>query len=229
MSCPLWKVKHGASSCCIAALAAWRNEQWLKEQVFWLTHLRGYGLTAERERMFKASKGPFKECVTCPEMVIVPHIAQLQIAGCRFRNLDSCVSMMQSARIGCATMSPRTRWTPRLLRPPPSSRIYSKSYTNRVRRKARERWLKMQRPSSPGEAPVGPSSRGSPVIPPASGRARVIGRRCLPNGSLMAKSKQWSGWPSRRPSRAIWSPCDYASIAFCHRVGIAPCISQSPR
>jgi formylglycine-generating enzyme required for sulfatase activity len=56
----------------VAGLAAWRYEQWLNEQVFWLTNVRGHVLTAERERVFEASREPFKECVNCPEMVIVP-------------------------------------------------------------------------------------------------------------------------------------------------------------
>ena len=39
----------------VAALAAWRNEQWLKEQIY-----------------FANAKKPFKDCADCPEMVVVP-------------------------------------------------------------------------------------------------------------------------------------------------------------
>jgi putative tryptophan/tyrosine transport system substrate-binding protein len=42
----------------------------------------------------------------------------------------------------------------------------------------------MQRRSSKGVGRAGASSRGSPAIPPARGRAHVIGQRCSPNGSF---------------------------------------------
>jgi formylglycine-generating enzyme required for sulfatase activity len=55
----------------VAVLAVWRYEQPLKEEIYWLTDVRAHVLTAERERALRP-KEPFKECVNCPEMVVVP-------------------------------------------------------------------------------------------------------------------------------------------------------------
>jgi formylglycine-generating enzyme required for sulfatase activity len=55
----------------VAVLAVWRYEQPLKEDIYWLTDVRGHVLTAERERAL-SPKETFKECVNCPEMVVVP-------------------------------------------------------------------------------------------------------------------------------------------------------------
>jgi formylglycine-generating enzyme required for sulfatase activity len=55
----------------VAGLAAWRNEQWLKEQIYWFANVRSRVLTAAQERALKP-KNSFKECADCPEMVVVP-------------------------------------------------------------------------------------------------------------------------------------------------------------
>jgi formylglycine-generating enzyme required for sulfatase activity len=55
----------------VAGFAAWRNEQWLKENIYWFTSVRGHVLTATQERALKP-KDVFKECSACPEMVVVP-------------------------------------------------------------------------------------------------------------------------------------------------------------
>jgi formylglycine-generating enzyme required for sulfatase activity len=55
----------------VAVLAAWSYQQALKESFYWLTNVRGYVLTAEREHALRP-KESFRECVGCPEMVLVP-------------------------------------------------------------------------------------------------------------------------------------------------------------
>ena len=55
----------------IAVLGAWRYERQLREGTYWLIHVRGQVLTADRERSLRP-KEIFKECVNCPEMVVVP-------------------------------------------------------------------------------------------------------------------------------------------------------------
>lgn len=49
----------------VAGLAAWLNESWLKERVYWLIHARGHALTAEVERALTPGD-LFKECTDCP-------------------------------------------------------------------------------------------------------------------------------------------------------------------
>ena len=53
----------------IGGLAAWWNQDWLKERVYGLTSV--HTLTASEERALKP-KDLFKECTDCPEMIIVP-------------------------------------------------------------------------------------------------------------------------------------------------------------
>ena len=53
----------------IAGLAAWRYQELLKEDVYWL--ITGHALTAAKELALKP-KDTFKECTDCPEMVVVP-------------------------------------------------------------------------------------------------------------------------------------------------------------
>ena len=55
----------------LAGLVAWQYEKPLKEQIYWLTEVRGQVLTTERERALK-QKDIFKECTDCPEMIVVP-------------------------------------------------------------------------------------------------------------------------------------------------------------
>jgi formylglycine-generating enzyme required for sulfatase activity len=47
------------------------KEPWNKDSIYWLTDVRGYVITQERERTLKR-KDTFKECKACPEMVVVP-------------------------------------------------------------------------------------------------------------------------------------------------------------
>jgi len=55
----------------IAGAVAWQYQQGLKENVYWFTHVRGYVLTAAGERALNPGD-PFKECVECPELIVVP-------------------------------------------------------------------------------------------------------------------------------------------------------------
>jgi formylglycine-generating enzyme required for sulfatase activity len=58
----------------IAGVAAYWNEQPLKELYNWFIHVRGYVRTAEQERALKPGES-FRECDDekyCPEMVVVP-------------------------------------------------------------------------------------------------------------------------------------------------------------
>jgi formylglycine-generating enzyme required for sulfatase activity len=54
-----------------AGVAAGWKVQWNKDNIFWLTDVRGYVITEARERALKP-KDTFKECSGCPEMVVVP-------------------------------------------------------------------------------------------------------------------------------------------------------------
>jgi formylglycine-generating enzyme required for sulfatase activity len=53
----------------IAGLAAWREENWLKEQFYVL--LSVHALSTAQERALKP-KDMFKECTDCPEMIVAP-------------------------------------------------------------------------------------------------------------------------------------------------------------
>jgi formylglycine-generating enzyme required for sulfatase activity len=55
----------------VAGVAASWREPWFEESIYWLTEVRGYVITEARERTLKP-KDTFKECKSCPEMVIVP-------------------------------------------------------------------------------------------------------------------------------------------------------------
>jgi formylglycine-generating enzyme required for sulfatase activity len=55
----------------VASLAAWRNEQWLKAQIYWFVNVSGHVLTVARV-LALPPKEPFKDCADCPEMVVVP-------------------------------------------------------------------------------------------------------------------------------------------------------------
>jgi formylglycine-generating enzyme required for sulfatase activity len=55
----------------VAGVAASWKEQWIEESIYWLTEVRGYVITKARERALKP-KDTFKECRSCPEMVVVP-------------------------------------------------------------------------------------------------------------------------------------------------------------
>jgi formylglycine-generating enzyme required for sulfatase activity len=55
----------------VAGVAAWWKEQWIAESIYWLTGVRGHGITEARERALRP-KDTFKECAVCPEMVVVP-------------------------------------------------------------------------------------------------------------------------------------------------------------
>jgi formylglycine-generating enzyme required for sulfatase activity len=55
----------------LVALAAWRNEQWLKDQTFWFANVRGYVHTTAQV-LALPPKEPFQDCADCPEMVVVP-------------------------------------------------------------------------------------------------------------------------------------------------------------
>src|SRR5579871_49039 len=55
----------------VAGVAASWKEQWIEESIYWLTEVRGYVITEARERALKP-KDTFKECRSCPEMVVVP-------------------------------------------------------------------------------------------------------------------------------------------------------------
>src|SRR5262249_32689864 len=45
----------------VVGLGAWWQERWLNEYYFWFAHMRGQGLTAERERALKPGE-TFWEC-----------------------------------------------------------------------------------------------------------------------------------------------------------------------
>jgi formylglycine-generating enzyme required for sulfatase activity len=53
----------------VVGLAAWRNENWLREHAYALANV--HTLTATAERALKA-KDSFKECTDCPEMIVIP-------------------------------------------------------------------------------------------------------------------------------------------------------------
>ncbi len=53
----------------VAGLAAWWNQNWLKERAFALMSV--HTLTTVQERALKP-KDSFRECINCPEMVVVP-------------------------------------------------------------------------------------------------------------------------------------------------------------
>ena len=52
-----------------AGIAAWWNQDWLKERAYALGNVTS--LTVAQERAFKP-KDSFRECTDCPEMVVVP-------------------------------------------------------------------------------------------------------------------------------------------------------------
>ncbi len=52
-------------------LVGWWQQAYLNELSYWFTHVRGYVLTADAERVLKPGQ-KFKECTDCPEMVVVP-------------------------------------------------------------------------------------------------------------------------------------------------------------
>ena len=51
---------------------AWPYVLVMKENIYWLTDVRGHLLTAEQAHVRTPSAPPFKECTDCPEMVLVP-------------------------------------------------------------------------------------------------------------------------------------------------------------
>lgn len=55
----------------VAGLTSWWKELWLKEQVYWLMHVRRHVLAATHEHALKPGN-VFRECDDCPEMVVVP-------------------------------------------------------------------------------------------------------------------------------------------------------------
>ena len=56
----------------VAALAAWRYEQPLKDGLYWFTDVRGHVLTPEAERVLEPGNS-FRECAKdCPDMIVVP-------------------------------------------------------------------------------------------------------------------------------------------------------------
>jgi formylglycine-generating enzyme required for sulfatase activity len=55
----------------ITGLAAWWYQNRLSEYAYWRTDVRGHVLSMAQERALKP-KDVFKECVECPEMVVVP-------------------------------------------------------------------------------------------------------------------------------------------------------------
>jgi formylglycine-generating enzyme required for sulfatase activity len=54
----------------ITGLAAWRQQDWLRESVYVWRNV--HALAAAQERALKPGDPPFKECTDCPEMVVVP-------------------------------------------------------------------------------------------------------------------------------------------------------------
>jgi formylglycine-generating enzyme required for sulfatase activity len=54
----------------IAVLVVWWKEQSIRDNLFWFTNVRGYVLTATRERALRP-KDVFKECANCPDMVVI--------------------------------------------------------------------------------------------------------------------------------------------------------------
>ncbi|MHB0772305.1 SUMF1/EgtB/PvdO family nonheme iron enzyme [Bradyrhizobium sp. 1.29L] len=52
-------------------LIGWWQEAFLKEQIWWLRHVRGHVLSLAAERSIQVG-AVFKECVGCPEMVVIP-------------------------------------------------------------------------------------------------------------------------------------------------------------
>jgi formylglycine-generating enzyme required for sulfatase activity len=55
----------------VAGLAAWMNEQWVKEHMYWFMHVRGKVHTAAKLRTLPPFQ-PFKDCDGCPEMIVIP-------------------------------------------------------------------------------------------------------------------------------------------------------------
>jgi len=55
----------------VVGVAVWWKEQWIKASIYWPTDVRGYVITEARERALKP-KDTFKDCASCPEMVVVP-------------------------------------------------------------------------------------------------------------------------------------------------------------
>jgi formylglycine-generating enzyme required for sulfatase activity len=55
----------------VVGVTAWRYEAELNERIYWLTSVRGHVHTAAMVRALKPGE-PFKDCVDCPEMVLVP-------------------------------------------------------------------------------------------------------------------------------------------------------------
>jgi formylglycine-generating enzyme required for sulfatase activity len=60
----------GFAAILLAGAAAWHYQQSLKDYAYWLTRVRGYALTAARERDLAAGD-PFQECAECPTMIVV--------------------------------------------------------------------------------------------------------------------------------------------------------------
>jgi formylglycine-generating enzyme required for sulfatase activity len=54
----------------VAGLGARWKEQWLKEQAYWLTAVRGHVLTTEYEHSLKPLE-TFRECTDCPDLVVL--------------------------------------------------------------------------------------------------------------------------------------------------------------
>jgi formylglycine-generating enzyme required for sulfatase activity len=70
------RLKLGALVCSllavmIAGAVAWRYQRELKEFAYWFTQVRGYVLTAERERALNEGEN-FRECADCPTMISLP-------------------------------------------------------------------------------------------------------------------------------------------------------------
>ena len=55
----------------IAGGVAWRYQDILKEDLYWLAQVRGYVLSPTRERVLNEFDH-FKECANCPEMIVMP-------------------------------------------------------------------------------------------------------------------------------------------------------------
>jgi formylglycine-generating enzyme required for sulfatase activity len=54
----------------IIGLSGWLMHERLSDLAYWFTHVREYALSAASERA-KKPRDPFKECVDCPEMIVV--------------------------------------------------------------------------------------------------------------------------------------------------------------